>query len=122
GAKSGEGLEGLFRRDVHGPRGLTRHVRADGERGEIEGTVGVARVLEVTIVAAVPAEVEALGPQDRPRRPEPAALIGEGAAAPVLRGGADEGHAAFGRRLSPVELGHARDAALCAPRLERSVE
>src|SRR5262249_61004106 len=91
-----------------------RHVRADRDRPEIEGTQPAADLLEDgRVVARVPREVEApVLPQHRPARPEPTVLVEQGAGAPVLRWHAHDGPALEGAAVPPVELVDVVDAEL----------
>src|SRR5258705_3283244 len=118
GAEVGPGLERLLGRDVHGAGDLPRCIGANGQGGEVEGPQRVADVLEVRVIARVSREVEALGAQNRPRRPKPAALVDHGAARAMLGGSTDDGQPLEGNRLPPPELDGVGDAPIGQPRLE----
>ena len=60
-AQVDRGLDCLLGRDVHRLGDLPRGVGADRQGREVEGSEGVADLLEVTVVPGVTAEVEALG-------------------------------------------------------------
>jgi hypothetical protein len=77
-------------RGVHGLGDLARRVGPDGQRGQVERPASIARLLEVTVVAGVPAEVEALRPEHRPRGPKATALVDGGPAVVVVVRDQDE--------------------------------
>ena len=105
-------LERFLRRDVDRVGERARRVGADGQRGQIEGPQGLAGLLEVPVVTGVPGEVEALGAEHRPGRPQAPPLVDEGATRAVLCRRAHDGQARDGHRLAPVQLDDVRDATI----------
>src|SRR5439155_25618737 len=105
---------GVARLHDHG-----RQVRADGNRGYIEGAEPRPDLLEDVVVCGVAREVEPLGAaRGGPAAPEPAVPVPEGAAREVLGRDAGEREPGDGPALPPVELLHLRDADLREPRPE----